>query len=160
VKERYKRASEQFRSKEYPSNQLPSVRKLTHRITAISTRRSRRELIEMRVQDAMNQQYEEFRLALGARIKQLRKERGWSLSRMVLDHGYADTQWRRYERTGALTIESLLRIATIFELSLSKLLNGLAEFPAKSVAEIEGKNPPKSAEAKDRSRLPIQEDEI
>lgn len=107
----------------------------------------------MRVQEAMNQQYEEFRLALGARIKQLRKERGWSLSRMVLDHGYADTQWRRYERTGALTIESLLRIATIFELSLSKLLNGLAEFPAKSVAEIEGKNPPKSAEAKDSGFL-------
>jgi transcriptional regulator with XRE-family HTH domain len=85
----------------------------------------------------MEAEYKEFLSALGRRIKDLRKARGWSLRDMVMLHRYHDSQWRRYESGGGLTIPSLLRIAGLFEVSLSKLLDGLAEFPRKSVLEIE-----------------------
>ena len=81
----------------------------------------------------MDVDYKGFLGALGARIKELRKQRGWSNRDMVVVHQINDSQWRKYERGGGLTVESMLRIAALFELSLSELLNGLGEYPAKSL---------------------------
>jgi transcriptional regulator with XRE-family HTH domain len=81
-------------------------------------------------------EYEQFLKTLGCRIKQLRNERGYSLRDMVIRFGYNDSQWRRYERGGSINVQSLLKIAKAFEVSLSKLLDGLGEYPAESMPEI------------------------
>ena len=80
-------------------------------------------------------EYEQFLKSLGARIKQLRNERGLSLRDMVIQHGYHDSQWRRYERGGAINVQSLLKIAKVFQLSLAKLLDGVGEYSQKPVPE-------------------------
>jgi transcriptional regulator with XRE-family HTH domain len=81
--------------------------------------------------------YEEYMKALGARIKQLRQERGLSLRDMVVKHDYHDSQWRKYERSGASTIGALLRIAKALNTSASILLDGLGEYPASNMAEMQ-----------------------
>ncbi len=80
--------------------------------------------------------YEQFMKALGARIKQFRKERGLSMRDMIVKHGYHDTQWRRFERSGAGTLSSLLRIAKSFNTSVSILLDGLGDFPSREVSRV------------------------
>ena len=75
-------------------------------------------------------EYEAFMKALAGRLKELRKERGLSLHDMVVKHGYQESQWRRYERKGSVTIPSLIRIARAFGVSLSALLDGIGELPA------------------------------
>jgi transcriptional regulator with XRE-family HTH domain len=80
--------------------------------------------------------YEDFLRALGKRIKQLRNERGWSLRDMVVHHGYHDSQWRRMERGGAGNVQSLLKIARAFQISLSTLLDGLGEYPVTAAKDL------------------------
>jgi Helix-turn-helix domain len=84
---------------------------------------------------AFEDEYEEFLIALGRRIKQLRNERGLSLRDMVVLHGYHDSQWRRMERGGAGNVQSLLKIARAFQISLSELLEGLGEYPTTSIKD-------------------------
>jgi transcriptional regulator with XRE-family HTH domain len=88
----------------------------------------------------MDVDYKGFLAALGKRIKEFRKDRGWSLRDMVIQHGYHDSQWRKYESGGGLTIPSLLRIASLYQVSLTKLLDGLAEYPAEPLANIKEKS--------------------
>jgi transcriptional regulator with XRE-family HTH domain len=83
----------------------------------------------------MDVDYKGFLAALGKRIKEFRKERGWSLRDMVIQHGYHDSQWRKYESGGGLTIPSLLRIAALYRVSLTKLLDGLAEYPTEPLPD-------------------------
>lgn len=87
----------------------------------------------------IDQDYEEFLKALAKQIKKLRNERGLTLRDMVIVHGYHDSQWRRMERDGAGGVQSLLRIAKAFGISLSVLLDGLGEYPKESLPEIERK---------------------
>ena len=87
--------------------------------------------------DQIDGEYKEFLKMLGSRIKQLRKERGLSLRDMVIKHGMNDSQWRRYERGGAIHLNSLLKIAKMFGVSLSKLLDGVGEYPAKDLPETQ-----------------------
>lgn len=77
----------------------------------------------------MDDGYKEFLAALGAHVRKMRKERGWSLRDMVVLHGYHDSQWRKYESGGGLTIPSLLKIAGLFDMSIVALLDGLGQFP-------------------------------
>jgi transcriptional regulator with XRE-family HTH domain len=85
---------------------------------------------------AIEDEYEEFLIALGRRIKQLRKERGLSLRDMVVLHGYHESGWRRMERGGAGNVQSLLKIARAFQISLSVLLDGLGEYPTTSIKDV------------------------
>ena len=87
----------------------------------------------------VDEDYEEFLKALAKQIKKMRNERGLTLRDMVVVHGYHDSQWRRMEREGAGGVQSLLRIAKAFSISLSVLLDGLGEYPDESLAEIERK---------------------
>ena len=89
--------------------------------------------------DEFGPEYGQFLKELGARIKQLRHERGLSLRDMIVIHGYADSQWRRYERGGSVNVQTLLRICNAFKISLCVLLDGLGEYPAASVDEIKRK---------------------
>jgi transcriptional regulator with XRE-family HTH domain len=89
--------------------------------------------------DEFGPDYGRFLKELGARIKKLRNERGLSLRDMIVTHGYADSQWRRYERGGSVNVQTLLRICNAFKISLCVLLDGLGEYPAASVDEIKQK---------------------
>jgi transcriptional regulator with XRE-family HTH domain len=94
-------------------------------------------------------EYDKFLKTLGGRIKELRKERGLSLRDMVLQHGYNDSQWRKYERGGSINLQSLLKVARVFGISLSRLLDGLGEYPEKTIAQIQ------KTEASERDGAPI-----
>ena len=83
--------------------------------------------------------YEQYMKALGARIKQIRMARGLSLRDMVVKHDYHDSQWRKFERSGTGSINSLLRIAKAFNISISILLDGLGEYSTASVAHLKSK---------------------
>ena len=85
----------------------------------------------------VDQDYEEFLKLLAKQIKKMRLERGLTLRDMVVTHGYHDSQWRRMEREGAGGVQSLLRIAKAFGISLSVLLDGLGEYPKEALATIE-----------------------
>lgn len=86
-------------------------------------------------------EYAAYLKALGARIKQFRKERGLTLRDMSVTHGYHETQWRRYERGGAASIHSLLKIVKAFGTTVSILLDGLGEYPAPTATKLRKKEP-------------------
>ena len=70
-----------------------------------------------------------FFVALGRRIKELRKERNWSLNYMFIVHGFVPSQWQSFEKGKVMTINSMLRIADIFDQSLNTLVRSPGEFP-------------------------------
>lgn len=91
---------------------------------------------------ALHPDHAEFFTALGRRIKELRKERGLSLHDMVVKHGYYQSQWQKYEKGGPVTVDSLLRMATCFGLTLGALINGLNDqFPRQLAPEGDAKKP-------------------
>ncbi len=97
----------------------------------------------------MDGDYGAFLKSLGSRVKELRKKKGWSLRDMVIMHGYHDSQWRKYEAGGGLTIQSLLRIARVFEVSLTGLLDGLDKYPTDGIPEIKKKPVAKRAKRRE-----------
>lgn len=65
---------------------------------------------------------------LGARIKQLRKARGWTLRDMVVQHGFHLSHWQAFESGNrGISLPSLLRIAEVLGITPSQLLKGLGE---------------------------------
>ena len=79
----------------------------------------------------MEYSYELLLEQLGARIKQLRKDRGWTLRDMVVQHNFHLTHWQAFEKGNrGMSLPSLLRVASVFGLSPSQLLEGLGT-PAK-----------------------------
>jgi transcriptional regulator with XRE-family HTH domain len=87
----------------------------------------------------MDDDYKEFLKALGARIKTIRKVRGLSLRDMVVLHGYHDSQWRKYESGGGLTVQSMLRIAKVLKLTVCELVDGLEKSPMMTNGESKKK---------------------
>lgn len=83
-----------------------------------------------------HQDQEAFFTALGRRIKQLRKERGWSLNYMHIRHGYVPSQWQRFETGRSVTIGSLLKMAEIFDIDLGTLIDSLGKFPRKAMETV------------------------
>ena len=94
----------------------------------------------------MAEDYEHFQKALGKRLQKLRKERGFSLRDMTVLHGYADSQWRRMEREGVGTTQSLLRIARAFQTTIGDLLEGLGQYPKVPMKGKAQRNSPQSNE--------------
>jgi transcriptional regulator with XRE-family HTH domain len=72
---------------------------------------------------AEKQEYERFLKALGAQIRAMRKERGWTLRDMVVQHGFHLSAWQGYEagRLG-MSLPSLLRVSKALGLPASALL--------------------------------------
>ena len=60
----------------------------------------------------VTKEYKAFLAHTAKRIKELRRQRGLTLRDMVVVHGYHDSNWRRMEREGVGSVQSLLRIAT------------------------------------------------
>lgn len=79
----------------------------------------------------MEYSYELLLEQLGARIKQLRKDRGWTLRDMVVEHDFHLTHWQAFEKGNrGMSLPSLLRVASVFGVTPSQLLEGLG-MPAK-----------------------------
>ena len=71
--------------------------------------------------------YEQFRVALGQRIKQLRKERKLTHRALVSEHGFHMTQVARIERGEAFSVPTLLRLAETFQVPVGQLIEGIGE---------------------------------
>ena len=84
---------------------------------------------------ALHPDHAEFFASLGRRIKELRRERGWALRDMVLMHGYHVSQWQKFEKGCPVTVDSLLRMATVFNLTLNQLIGVLGDYPQTTPAE-------------------------
>ena len=87
---------------------------------------------------------------MGARIKQIRKEKNLRLIDIMIRTGYYDAQWRKYESGGSLNVGSLMKVALALDVSLTTLLDGLAEWPKMSVEEIQQAN---SIQPKEKSAI-------
>jgi transcriptional regulator with XRE-family HTH domain len=85
-------------------------------------------------------EYSDFLKELGNRIKQRRINKGLSRRDMVVKYGYHDSQWRKYEYGGSITLICLIGVAETLEISLSDLLEGLGKFSSQSAAAIEPEN--------------------
>ena len=68
---------------------------------------------------------DEFRTALGTRIKALRKERGWTQMQMTRDFGYYLSHWQNIETGRKMSLETMLRVANTFDVTLDELLHGI-----------------------------------
>ena len=73
----------------------------------------------------MDEAYDLYLAALGARIKAARKACGLSHRDLVLKYGYNDSQWRRYERGGGLSLPSFVKLAVVLKTTPSALLDGI-----------------------------------
>lgn len=62
--------------------------------------------------------------ALGAKVRELRKNRGYSQEDMI-SFGFSARHWQQMEAGRPITVSTLLRICEVFEVPISKLLRGL-----------------------------------
>lgn len=72
----------------------------------------------------MHYEYEEFVSALAVRIKELRQERGWTQMQMMRDFSYHLSHWQNIENGRKMSLETMLRVANTFDISLEDLLAG------------------------------------
>jgi transcriptional regulator with XRE-family HTH domain len=66
----------------------------------------------------------QFFLALGTRIKELRKAHGYTQEDMI-GHGFSARHWQQIEAGRPITIRTLLRICGTFGVKAGKLIDGL-----------------------------------
>jgi transcriptional regulator with XRE-family HTH domain len=67
---------------------------------------------------------EKFFKALGLRIKDLRRKRGYSQEDMI-SFGFSARHWQQIEAGRPITVTTLLRICERLEVNLVRLLRGL-----------------------------------
>jgi transcriptional regulator with XRE-family HTH domain len=67
---------------------------------------------------------EKFFKALGQRIKELRRRKGYSQEDMI-SFGFSARHWQQIEAGRPITVTTLLRICETLEVSLVRLLRGL-----------------------------------
>lgn len=65
-----------------------------------------------------------FYVALGGRVRRLRKQRGLTLEDMI-SRGFAARHWQQIEKGRPITCTTLLRITLVFDLSLDSLVHRL-----------------------------------
>ena len=73
----------------------------------------------------MQDTFELFLKELGARLKQMRKERGWTYRSMVVDHSFHISHWQGFENGKGISLRSLFRVCEVFQISLEELVRGL-----------------------------------
>jgi transcriptional regulator with XRE-family HTH domain len=67
---------------------------------------------------------DKFFRALGIRVRELRKKRGYSQEDM-LSFGFSTRHWQQVEAGRPITVTTLLRICEVFEVPMAKLVQGL-----------------------------------
>jgi DNA-binding XRE family transcriptional regulator len=65
-----------------------------------------------------------FFLRLGRRVRELRKENGYSQEDMIA-YGFSARHWQQIEAGRPITVSTLLRICAIFTISADRLIEGL-----------------------------------
>ncbi len=79
---------------------------------------------------------DQFFRALGVRLRELRKKRGFSQEDM-LSFGFSTRHWQQVEAGRPITVTTLLRICEVFELPMSKLVQGLDKEGVYEVLDVE-----------------------
>ena len=74
--------------------------------------------------------------SLAGRVKTLRLERGWTQQEAAGRAGLALATYRRFERTGRISLERLLKLAVIFD-ARAGFEHLFAAGPARSLVELE-----------------------
>ena len=67
---------------------------------------------------------EKFFVRLGARIRELRKQRGYSQEDMI-SHNFSARHWQQVEAGRPITVSTLLRICAALGTSIDRLVRGL-----------------------------------
>lgn len=62
--------------------------------------------------------------ALGTRVRDLRKKRGYSQEDM-LSFGFSTRHWQQVEAGRPITVTTLLRICEVFEIPMARMVRGL-----------------------------------
>jgi transcriptional regulator with XRE-family HTH domain len=62
--------------------------------------------------------------ALGIRVRDLRKKRGYTQEDMI-SCGFSARHWQQIEAGRPITVTTLLRICEVFDISMEKLVRGL-----------------------------------
>ena len=73
--------------------------------------------------------YLQFSKDLGKRVRELRKERGILLRSFVEDHGFHLNQLQRVEAGEGVSLQTVLRLAEVFQIPFEKLVAGLGAVP-------------------------------
>lgn len=73
--------------------------------------------------------YLQFSKDLGKRVRELRKERGILLRSFVADHGFHLNQLQRVEAGEGVSVQTLLKLAEVFQMPLDQLVAGLGAVP-------------------------------
>ncbi len=75
----------------------------------------------------MQYEYERFLAELGARVKQLRKERGLTHRRMISEFGFHLGQLARIEKGEGVNAHTLLKLCAALDVTLEDLVRGLGQ---------------------------------
>ena len=67
---------------------------------------------------------DQFFIALGKRIRKLRKEKGYSQEDMI-SFGFSARHWQQIEKGRPITVRTLLRICKVFRITMARLVKGL-----------------------------------
>ena len=97
----------------------------------------------------MRYRYEDFLRELGAKLRKMRKDQGWTLRQMIVHHGFHLAQWQGFEKGKGISVPTLLRLCDVFNVTLEELVGGIGKtFLEEDSGSI--KVPPTAAGATER----------
>jgi len=70
-------------------------------------------------------EYEALCLEIGKRIKELRLERNWTQLYVARNFDFFESHWRKIEAGKTCSLQTLLKVAKMYDMSLSELLDGV-----------------------------------
>ena len=73
----------------------------------------------------MRYSYELFLTELGAKLRQMRQERGWTFRHMIVAHGFHLAHWQGFEKGKGISLPSLLRVCEVFDIPVEQLIAGM-----------------------------------
>ena len=76
---------------------------------------------------------------LGAKVKALRKKHGYSQEDMI-SFGFSARHWQQIEAGRPITVTTLLRICEVFDIRMSKLVQGLDKNGVYELIDFESSN--------------------
>ena len=70
-------------------------------------------------------EYESLCVEIGRRIRELRIERNWTQLNVAHQFNFYESHWRKIENGKTCSLQSLGKVAKMYEKTLSELLNGV-----------------------------------
>lgn len=83
---------------------------------------------------------QELSLELAARVKRLRLERAWTQAELAGRAGISLASYRRFERTGQISLERLMQLAVVLN-AVGGVRSLFKAAPARSLDELEQREP-------------------